>query len=117
MPYVDGFVIPIPKKNVAAYRRMARVGAKVWMKHGALEYRECVGEDFKTQCGMPFPKLLRLKRDQTVIFAWIVYASKADRTRVNKAVMEDPAMGEVPKTMPFDLKRMVNGGFKVLVEA
>ena len=116
MAYVDGFLIPVPKKNLAAYRRMAKLGAKIWMKHGALEYRECVGDDLNVKWGLPFPKLLKLKPGQTAVFSWIVYKSKADRNRVNAAVMKDPLMAKAPKVMPFDMKRMGFGGFKVLVE-
>jgi len=117
MRYVDGFVLPIPKKNLRAYRRMAELGAKVWRDHGALEYRECVGEDLKVKMGVPFPRFLKLKRGETVVFAWIVFKSRAHRDRVNAKVMKDPrlaGMGE--KSMPFDWRRMAYGGFKVLVE-
>lgn len=119
MRYVDGFVIPIPKKNLAAYRKQARFGAKLWMEHGALQYVECVGDDLKPQIGMPFPRLTKLKPGETVVFSWILYKSRAHRDRVNARVMKDPrmaaAMGSAP--MPFDLKRMTYGGFTVLVEA
>ena len=117
MRYVDGFVLPIPKQNLRAYRRMAELGAKVWRDHGALEYRECVGEDLKVKMGVPFPRFLKLKRGETVVFAWIVFKSRAHRDRVNAKVMKDPrlaGMGE--KAMPFDWRRMAYGGFKVLVE-
>jgi uncharacterized protein YbaA (DUF1428 family) len=118
MPYVDGFVIPIAKKNVPAYRRIASEASKVWMDHGALEYRECAGDDLNTHCGAPFPKLLRLKPSETVIFAWIVFKSRAHRDRVNAKVMKDPRLANMsPAMMPFDLKRMTYGGFKVLVQA
>jgi len=118
MSYVDGFVIPIPKKNVAAYKRMAQMGAKIWREHGALEYYECVGDDLDIKMGLPFPKAIKLKRGETVIFAWIVYKSRAHRDRVNAKVMKDPRCSDMaPKTMPFDMKRMTFGGFKVLVEA
>ncbi len=115
--YVDGFVIPIPKKNLRDYARIARLAGKVWRKHGALDYKECVGDDFPTNCGMPFPKLARLKRGETVVFAYIVYKSRAHRDAVNAKVMKDPLMAKAPKKMPFDLKRVVFGGFKVLVDA
>jgi uncharacterized protein YbaA (DUF1428 family) len=118
MPYVDGFVIPILKKNVPAYRRIASKASKVWMDHGALEYRECAGDDLNPHCSIPFPKLLRLKPSETVIFAWIVYKSRAHRDRVNAKVMKDPRLAKMsPATMPFDIKRMTFGGFKVLVQA
>ena len=118
MPYVDGFVIPVPKKNVAAYRRMAAKAGKIWREHGALEYRECVGDDMNIKFGLPFPKLAGAKPSETVIFAWIVYKSRAHRDRVNAKVMKDPRLTSTgPKKMPFDIKRMAYGGFKVLVDA
>lgn len=121
MSYVDGFVIPIKKANVNAYKKMAQWGAKTWKKYGALEYFECIGDDLKVMpgMGMGFEKLAKLKPDETVVFAWIVYKSKAHRDSVNKKVMKDPAMQEGcdPKNMPFDMKRFSVGGFKVLVQA
>jgi uncharacterized protein YbaA (DUF1428 family) len=116
--YVDGFVIPIPRKNLAAYKKMALGGRKVWMKHGALQYFECVGDDLKVPKGMGlgFPKGLKLKAGETAIFAFIVYKSKAHRNAVNKKVMSDPAMGQMPPNMPFDPKRFLVGGFKTIVE-
>jgi uncharacterized protein YbaA (DUF1428 family) len=114
MSYVDGFLIPVPKKNVRAYRRMATMGLKAWMKHGALDYKECVGDDLAPTFGVPFSRLLKLKPNETAIFAFIVFKSRAHRDQVNKKVMQD--MGDVPKDMPFDMKRMVYGGFKTLVE-
>jgi uncharacterized protein YbaA (DUF1428 family) len=126
--YVDGFVLPVPKKNLQAYRRMAQKAGKVWRDHGALEYRECAGDDLHTvmtETGSkkvkspPFGRGIRLKRGETVVFAWIVFKSKADRNRVNRKVMKDPRLAEMmdPKDMPFDAKRMLYGGFKVIVEA
>ena len=127
--YVDGFVLPVPTKNLNAYRRMAQKAGKVWRDHGALEYRECVGDDLHTvmtETGTkkikgvpPFGRGIRLKRGETVVFAWIVFKSKADRNRVNAKVMKDPRLNEMmdPKDMPFDAKRMLYGGFKVIVEA
>lgn len=117
--YVEGFVIPIPKKNVPAYRRMARVAGKVWRDHGALEYRECVGDDLKVKMGIAFPRLAKVKTGETVVFSWIVYKSRAHRKQVNAKVMKDPRLAKFmdPKAMPFDFKRMAYGGFKVLVEA
>lgn len=118
MKYVDGFVIPIRKKNLPAYLKMARLGAKVWLEHGALEYRECVGDDLKIK-GMltSFPAKFKLKAGETIIFAWIVYKSRAHRDRVNAKVMKDPRMNNYdPKAMPFEVKSMLMGGFKVLVE-
>ena len=119
MPYVDGFVIPIPKKNMDAYVRMARKAGKVWMEHGALEYRECVGDDLDIkEMGRPFPKLARVKPGETVLFSWIVYKSRAHRDRVLAKVMKDPRLQAMmdPKTMPFDGKRMSYGGFRTLVD-
>lgn len=115
--YVDGFVIPIPTKNLAAYRKMAQLGAKVWREHGALEYRECVGDHLDNDSPLPFPKLARAKPDETVVFAWIVYKSRSHRDSVLKKVMADPRMDMDPKSMPFDMKRMAWGGFKTIVEA
>jgi uncharacterized protein YbaA (DUF1428 family) len=117
--YVDGYLLVVPKKNLAAYRRMAVVGSKVWKKHGALEYFECVGDDLNLPfCGITFPKVVKLKRGEMVVFSWIVYRSRAVRDRVNAAVMKDPALAAfMSKPMPFDMKRMSCGGFKVLVEA
>jgi uncharacterized protein YbaA (DUF1428 family) len=118
MAYVDGFLLPVPKKNLAKYRKLARLGAKVWMKHGALEYRECVGDDLNAKGMLGFPTVIKPKAGETVVFSWIVYKSKAHRDAVNKKVMKDPALaGMDPKTMPFDCKRMAYGGFKTLVEA
>jgi uncharacterized protein YbaA (DUF1428 family) len=116
MAYVDGFVVPVPRKNLAAYKRLAAEAGKVWIDHGALEYRECVGEDLDVKMGRPFPKQLRLKRGETVCFSWIVYSSRAHRDRVNAKVMKDPRMASMPPAMPFDVKRMLYGGFSVLVE-
>ena len=117
--YIDGYVLPLPKKNIAAYRRLASIAAKVWRDHGALEYRECVGEDLASPWGTPFPKQLELKRGETVVFAWIVFKSRAHRDRVNAAVMKDRRILEScdPKHTPFDVKRMLYGGFTTLVEA
>ncbi|MGE4157984.1 MAG: DUF1428 domain-containing protein [Planctomycetota bacterium] len=116
--YVDGFVIPLPKKNTAAYKRMALMGRKVWMRHGALQYFECLGDDLKVPkgCGVGFTKGARLKPGETVVFAFVVYKSKAHRDAVNKKVMADPAMTQMPQGMPFDVKRFFFGGFKVMVE-
>jgi uncharacterized protein YbaA (DUF1428 family) len=118
--YVDGYVLPLPKKNLAAYRRMARMGAKVWRKHGALEYVECVGDDLNPKwAGIRFPRTVRLKASETVVFSFIVFKSRAHRDRVNARVMKDPRMPEAwkDKPMPFDMKRMVYGGFRALVDA
>jgi uncharacterized protein YbaA (DUF1428 family) len=115
--YVDGFVLPVPKKNLNAYRRMAQEAGKIWRDHGALEFRECVGEDLNVKMGLPFPKGIKIKSGETVIFSWIVYKSRAHRDRVNAKVMKDPRMAKMPKKMPFDVKRMMYGGFKTIVEA
>ena len=118
MPYVDGFVLAVPKKNIAAYRRMAAKGGKIWREHGALEFRECAGDDLKVKMGIPFGRLLKLKPSETAFFSWIVYKSRADRDRVNAKVMKDPRMNALvdEKNMPMDPKRMAFGGFKVLVD-
>ena len=116
MSYVDGFVLPVPKKNLKAYARMARMGAKMWMKHGALDYKECIGDDLKTKWGTPFSSMMKLKPGETVVFSYIVFKSRAHRDRVNAKVMKEmEKMGDM-KEMPFDVKRMAYGGFKVLVE-
>ena len=116
MAYIDGFVLPVPKKNLAAYRRISKKMGKIWREHGALEYRECAGDDLAVKCGLPFPKLTKIKAGETVVFAYIVYKSRAHRDRVNAKVMADPRIGEAPKEMPFDIKRMAYGGFKTLVQ-
>jgi len=116
--YVDGFVLPVPKKKIATYRRMAQKAGKVWREHGALEFRECVADDVKPGKRTSFPRSVKLKRGETVFFSYIVFKSRADRDRVNAKVMKDPriaGMGDV-KDMPFDAKRMIYGGFKVLVD-
>jgi uncharacterized protein YbaA (DUF1428 family) len=116
--YVDGFDIPIARKNVPAYRRMATLASRVWMDHGALEYFECVGEELAAPYGKPFNKQVKLARGETIVFAWIVFRSKAQRNKVNAAVMKDPRLaGMDMKKMPFDVKKMVYGGFDVMVEA
>jgi uncharacterized protein YbaA (DUF1428 family) len=118
MRYVDGYVLPVPKKNVAAYRRMAQKAGKVWRDHGALEYIECIADDVKPGKHTSFPQSVKLKPTETVVFAYIVYKSRADRDRVNAKVMKDPRLAKMmdPKAMPFDGKRMFWGGFKVLVD-
>jgi uncharacterized protein YbaA (DUF1428 family) len=119
MRYVDGYVVPVPKKNLAAYRRMAQKAGKVWRDHGALEYIECVADDVKPGKRTSFPQSVKLKSDETVVFAYVVYKSRAHRDRVNAKVMKDPRLANMmdPKAMPFDAKRMFWGGFKALVEA
>ena len=119
MEFVDGFVIPIPSKNIKAYTKLARAAAKVWLKHGALEYRECVGQDLDdNHIHVGFKKLARCKPGETVVFSWIVYKSRAHRDKVNKKVMNDPAILAMLETgkMPFDCKRMSYGGFTTLVK-
>jgi uncharacterized protein YbaA (DUF1428 family) len=117
--FADGFVIPISKANVAAYTKIAKAARKVWMKHGALEYRECVYEQIDEHGMINFLKLAKVKEDETVVFSWIVYKSKAHRAQVMKKVMSDPFMDKMMKSgveMPFDMKRMVFSGFKVIVK-
>lgn len=117
MPYVDGFLLPIQKKNLQAYRRMARKAGKIWREYGALEYRECAGDDLDVKFGISFAKVVKLKPGETVVLAWIVYKSRAHRDRVNAKVMKDPRLEKiVPMAMPFNPKRMAYGGFKVLVD-
>ena len=118
MQYVDGFIVPVPKKNLAAYRAMARTASKVWREHGALDYRECVAEDVKPGKWTSFPQSVKLKAGETVVFAWITYKSRKHRDRVNAKVMKDPRLAKMMdmKSMPFDGKRMIYGGFKPFVE-
>jgi uncharacterized protein YbaA (DUF1428 family) len=119
MQYVDGYVVPVPKKNLQTYRRMAQKAAKVWREHGALEYIECVADDVKPGKYTSFPQSVKLKTGETVVAAYIVYKSRAHRDRVNAKVMKDSRLADMmdPKALPFDAKRMFWGGFKVLVEA
>jgi uncharacterized protein YbaA (DUF1428 family) len=118
MNYVDGFVLPLPKANVAAYRKMARIAGKVWREHGALHYVECIGDDVPAGKLTSFPQAVKLKPDETVVFSWVVYKSRADRNRIMKKVMADPRLAPMmpPNATPFDGKRMFWGGFKVLLE-
>ena len=118
MRYVDGFVLPVPKKNLQTYRRIAQKAGKIWRDHGALEYIESAGDDLGIKFGTPFPKMMKLKSGETVVFAYIVYRSKTQRDRVNAKVMKDPRMVKMMKQgpMPFDVKRMAYGGFKILVD-
>lgn len=118
MNYVDGFVIPVPTKNLAAYRRMGTKAGKVWREHGALEYHECIADDVKAGKLTSFPQSVKLKAGETVVFAWIVYKSRAHRDRVNAKVMKDPRLAAMmdPKAMPFDGKRMFFGGFKGMID-
>lgn len=118
MRYVDGFVVPVPKKNLAAYKRMARKAGKVWREHGAIAYVECVGDDVPEGKTTSFPQSVKLKRGEVVVFSWIVYKSRAQRDRINKRVMADPRLADMmdPKALPFDGKRMFWGGFKTIVD-
>jgi uncharacterized protein YbaA (DUF1428 family) len=118
MRYVDGFVLPVPKKNLPAYARIARQAGKIWREHGALEFRECVGDDLAVKMGVVFPRMVKARPGETVVFSWIAFRSKAHRDRVNARVMKDPRLAKMmdPKAMPFDVKRMVYGGFRVLVD-
>jgi uncharacterized protein YbaA (DUF1428 family) len=119
MKYVDGYVLPVPKKNLPAYRRMAAKAGKVWREHGALEFRECVGEDLKTKKIKSFPAMVKPKPGETVVFSWIVFKSRAHRDAVNAKVMKDPRLAKMMymNAMPFDWKRMAYGGFEVMVDA
>ena len=119
MRYVDGFVVPVPKKKMDAYRHMARTASKVWREHGAVEYVECVADDVKVGKRTSFPRSVKLKPGETVVFAYIVYKSRAQRDRIMAKVMKDPRLAKMMdlKTLPFDAKRMIFGGFKGLVEA
>jgi uncharacterized protein YbaA (DUF1428 family) len=119
MKYVDGFVLPVPKKNVKAYAKIARLAGKVWRSHGALDYCECMGDDLNTGWAVPFPKLVKPKAGETIFFSFIVYKSRKHRDEVNAKAMRDPRLAKMmdPKKMPFDCKRMCFGGFKVLVRA
>ena len=119
MSYVDGFVVPVPKKNLKAYREMAAQAGKVWREHGALDYKECVADDVKVGKLTSFPRSVQLKPSETVVFSYIVYKSRAHRDKVLEKVMKDPRLAEMmdPRTMTFDGKRMIYGGFKLLVDA
>ena len=117
MSYVDGFVIPVPLKNLPAYRRMAKKAGKIWREFGAIDYKECIADDVKVGKYTSFPQSVKLKPGETVVFSWIVYKSRAHRDRVNAKAMKDPRLAPMmdPKTMPFDGKRLIYGGFKLLV--
>ena len=118
MKYVDGFVVPVPKAKLAAYKRMAQRAGKVWMEYGALEYVECVADDVKPGKVTSFPQSVKLKADEVVVFSYIVYKTRAQRDRIMAKVMKDPRVADMmdPKTLPFDGKRMFWGGFKTIVE-
>jgi len=117
MSYVDGFVLPVPKKKLQAYRRMAQKAGKIWRQYGALDYKECAGDDLNVKMGVPFPKMLKPRPGETVVFSFIVFKSRSHRDSVNAKVMKAPRISKMcdPKSMPFDCKRMLYGGFKVLV--
>ena len=118
MTYVDGFIVPVPKKKLAAYRRHARKAGKVWREHGALGYREYIADDVKVGTVTSFPRSVKLKPGETVVFAWITYKSRAHRDKVNAKVMKDTRLADMndPKTWPFDGKRLIYGGFSLLEE-
>ena len=118
MSYVDGFLVPVPKKKVADYRRMAAKAGKIWREHGALEFRECIADDVKWGKRTSFPRSVKQKSGETVFFSFIVYKSRADRDRINAKVMKDKRLAKMmdPKAMPFDAKRMIFGGFKTVVD-
>ena len=118
MSYVDGFIVPVPKKKLAAYRAMARKAGRVWREHGALEYRESIADDVKWGKRTSFPRSVKLKGSEVVWFSWIVYKSRKDRDRVLAKVMKDKRLASMmdPKQMPFDARRMIYGGFKVVVD-
>ena len=118
MSYVDGFLLAVPKMKLPAYRRIAAKAGKIWMEYGALAYVESAAEDVKPGKLTSFPQSVKLKSGETVVFSYIVFKSRADRDRINKKVMKDPRLADMmnPQAMPFDVKRMVYGGFKVIVE-
>ena len=116
--YVDGFVVPVPKKNVAKYRAIARKAGRIWREHGALDYKECIADDVKAGELTSFPQSVDLRSNETVFFSYIVFKSRAHRDRVNAKVMKDPRLAKMmdPSAMPFDGKRMIYGGFEVSVD-
>jgi uncharacterized protein YbaA (DUF1428 family) len=117
MAYVDGFLLTVPARKLAAYRRIAAKAGKIWREYGALEYRECVGDDVKVKHGTPFPKAAKAKKGEVVVFSWIVYKSRAHRDKILPKIMQDKRLANMsPKDMPFDMKRMSYGGFKVLID-
>lgn len=118
MSYVDGFVLPVPTKNLAAYKKIASKAGKIWKELGAVAYYECVGDDLNCEWAMTFPKLVKPKKGETIFFSFIIYKSRAHRDKVNAKVMKDPRIAAMmgPEGMPFDCKRMTYGGFKVLVK-
>ena len=118
MNYVDGFVVPVPKKKLPAYKRMAKKAGKVWREYGATAFYECAADDVSVGKRTSFPRSVKLKPDETVVFSFIMYRSRAERDRINAKVMKDPRLAKMmnPKDMPFDGKRMIYGGFKTVVE-
>jgi uncharacterized protein YbaA (DUF1428 family) len=116
--YIDGYVLPLPKKNVKAYRKLAQAAGRIWRKHGAVGFHESIGDDLRVKMGVPFTRAVKLKPGETVLFSWIVFKSRAHRDRVNAKVMKDPKFSSInPDPMPFDPRRMVYGGFKTLLES
>ncbi len=117
MRYVDGFLLAVPKKKLAAYRRLSRIAGRIWREHGCLEYRECVGDDLKVTMGVPFPRVAKTKPGEVVVFSWITYRSRKHRNAVTALVMKDPRTERMmQQPMPFDPKRMAYGGFTMLVD-
>ena len=116
MSYVDGFIVPVPKAKLEEYKKFARLGSAVWREYGALDYREWIADDAKPGKVTSFPQSVQLEPDEIVIFAWVVYKSRAHRDEVNEKVMKDPRMQNDPSTWPFDGKRMIFGGFAPLLE-
>jgi uncharacterized protein YbaA (DUF1428 family) len=117
--YVDGFIVPVPRRKLAAYKALSRRAGKVWREYGALEYRECIADDVKVGKRTSFPRSVKLKPGETVVFSWIVYTSRAARDRINAKVMKDPRLADMmdPKNVPFDGKRMIYGGFELFLDA
>lgn len=117
--YVDGFLLTVPTKKLSEYKKLAQLGCKVWLDHGALDYCECTGDDLKIKMGIPYPALLKLKKNEVVVFSWISYKSRAHRDIVNSKVMKDPRLAKManPDNMPFDCNLMSFGGFKVIVKS
>lgn len=113
--YVDAFVLPIPKRNLPAYKKMSTLAGKIWMEHGAERYMECIGDDINMNFGLPFPKLVKPKKGEVIFFSFIIYKSRKQRDSVNKKVMADPRLKMDMNKMPFDMKRMTMGGFKAVV--
>ena len=117
MPYVDGFLLAVPRRRLPLYRRISRRAGLIWREHGALEYRECAGDDLKVKMGTSFTRAARCKPGETPIFSWIVFKSRGHRNRVNAKVMKDPRLAKMMKApMPFDMKRMAYGGFRAIVD-